>query len=384
MRKYPFCRWVRTPVGIGVFAIIFSLSETLWPALAENSPQPVVWYKIDVQLKLDDKQQPKHLEGREQLTWLNDSPDTINDLQFHLYLNGFKNEKSTFFRESGGQLRDEQFEPGEWGWIDVNEMKLAGGEDLTSRIEFIHPDDDNSDDQTVLRVPLAEPIKPGGKITLDIKFTAALPRVFARTGYWGTFALVGQWFPKIGVWEQVGQRRRTVPGWNCHQFHANSEFYADFGDYDVTMTVPSIYKGKIGATGAFRSVIDNQNGTLSYHFSQENVHDFAWTVDMKYVVITRKFKADEQVEAREIDRLAKQLALPAEQIRLKDVDVTLLVQRENRGQADRHFAATFNAIKYYGLWYGKYPYDTLTVVDPPYNADGAGGMEYHTFITAGT
>src|SRR5215470_19762315 len=115
----------------------------------EIPPQPLASYKIDVQLKLDDKQRPNHLEGLERLTWLNHSQDTISDLQFHLYLNAFKNEKSTFFEESGGQLRGDEFQPGEWGWIDVNQMKLAGGEDLTSKIEFIHPDDDNSDDQTV-------------------------------------------------------------------------------------------------------------------------------------------------------------------------------------------------------------------------------------------
>ncbi len=354
---------------------------------AENAPQPVVWYKIDVQLKLDGQQHPKHLEGREQLIWLNDSPDTISDLQLHLYLNAFKNEKSTFFKESGGELRGDKFQPGQWGWIDVNEMRLAGGEDLTSKIEFIHPDDENADDRTVIRAPLSKPVKPGEKITLDIKFTAQLPRVFARTGYWGSFALIAQWFPKIGVWESVGERRRTQPGWNCHQFHATTEFYADYGNYDVMMTVPAVYKGKIGATGVMKSERvnqDGQNGTVTYNFAQDNVHDFAWTVDTKYIVAKRAFKADEQVAQSEIDEWSRRLNLPADQIKLKDIDVTVVIQNEHRDQLDRHFKAAFNAIKYFGLWYGKYPYDTLTVVDPPYNGGGASGMEYPTFITAGT
>src|SRR5215510_243134 len=180
----------------GIFAVLFgvaislSLGANLWCVSAdtvvrspeENIPQPVASYKIDVQLKLDDKQHPKHLEGRERLAWLNDSPDAISDLQFHLYLNAFKNGKSTFFKESGGELRGDKFQPGQWGWIDVNEMKIAGGEDLTSKIEFIHPDDDNADDRTAIRVPLSKPVKPHEKIALDIKFAAQLPRVFARTG----------------------------------------------------------------------------------------------------------------------------------------------------------------------------------------------------------
>ncbi len=385
--KKPDRRSVRIIAVLSVVAVVLSLGAKLYRVSAENAPQSVVWYKIDVQLKLDESNHPKHLEGREQLTWLNDSPDTIGDLQFHLYLNAFKNQKSTFFRESGGELRGDTFEPGHWGWIDVSEMKIAGGEDLTPKIEFIHPDDDNADDRTVISVPLSKPVKPGEKITLDIRFTAQLPRVFARTGYAGPFALIAQWFPKIGVWESAGERRREQAGWNCHQFHATTEFYADFGNFDVTMTVPAVYKGKIGSTGVMKSERENnagQNGTVTYNFVQDNVHDFAWTVDTNYTVVKRAFRADEQVTLSEIDEWAQRLNLPADRIKLRDVDVTLVIQNEHRDQIDRHFRAAFNSIKYFGLWYGKYPYDTLTVVDPSHNGRGAGGMEYPTLITAGT
>ncbi|MCI0664117.1 MAG: hypothetical protein L0220_23925, partial [Acidobacteria bacterium] len=359
------------------FICLLGFNKFIRNASADNPPRPVASYKIDVKLKLDAKQHPTDLEGRQQLTWLNNSPDTITDLQFHLYLNAFKNEESTFMKESGGQLRGDRNQSGEWGWIDVNEMKIAGAEDLTSKIEFIHPDDDNADDQTVIRVPLATPIKPGEKITLEIKFSARLPRVFARTGYWGQFALVAQWFPKIGVWESAGERRRSSAGWNCHQFHAMSEFYADFGNYEVSINVPAIYKGKIGATGKMESEsVNGQDGTVNYKFRQDNVHDFAWTIDPNYIVVTRPFKADDQIKPAEIDQWARRLGLPQSQIKLEDVSVTLLIQPEHRSQIDRHFFAAFNAIKYFGLWYGRYPYATLTIVDPPYNAEGAGGMEY--------
>jgi hypothetical protein len=96
------------------------------------------------------------------------------------------------------------------------------------------------------------------------------------------------------------------------------------------------------------------------------------------------FKADRQVAQSEIDEWSRRLGLPSEQIRLRDVEVTVLIQNEHRDQIDRHFDAAFNAIKYFGLWYGKYPFETLTVVDPPHNGQSAGGMEYPTFITAGT
>jgi len=76
------------------------------------------------------------------------------------YMNAFKNQKSTFMRESGGQLRGDQFDHKEWGWIDVKSMRVEGGADLTGAIRFIQPDDGNTDDQTVIEVPLAAAVKP--------------------------------------------------------------------------------------------------------------------------------------------------------------------------------------------------------------------------------
>ncbi|MFN6204277.1 MAG: M1 family metallopeptidase [Acidobacteriota bacterium] len=357
-------------------------------AQSENVARPLVWYRIEALLKLDQAQRPVEIDGREQLTWLNETTEEVKELQFHLYLNAFRNERSTFFRESGGNLRGEFASPGEWGGIDISQMKIVGGADLTSRITFIQPDDPpdrpNKDDQTVISVPLTTPVKPGEKITLEITFKSRLPRVYARTGYWGSFAMVGQWFPKLGVFEPAGKGGRATAGWNCHQFHANSEFYADFGEYDVRLTVPAIYRGRIGATGYLRAETANGDGTVTYNFHQANVHDFAWTVDTKYQVYRRKFAADLEVKAAELAAAARRFNLPLEQVALRDVEVTLLLQPEHQAQVDRHFRAAFNAIKHFGLSYGQYPYDTLTIVDPPYNASGAEGMEYPTLITAGT
>lgn len=357
-------------------------------AQTENAPQPLVWYRIEAQLKLDQSQRPVEIDGREQLSWLNTTTEEVRELQFHLYLNAFRNERSTFYRESGGSLRGQVAAPGEWGGIDIRQMRIIGGEDLTSRIAFIQPDDPpdrrNTYDQTVISLPLTTPVKPGEKITLDIAFNSRLPRVYARTGYWGSFAMVGQWFPKLGVFEPAGKGGRATAGWNCHQFHANSEFYADFGEYDVRLTVPSIYRGRIGATGYLRSETANGDGTVTYNFHQANVHDFAWTVDTRYQVYRRRFVADAEVSANDLAVAARRFGLGLDEVALRDVEVTLLLQPEHEAQVERHFRAAFNAIRYFGLWYGRYPYDTLTIVDPPYNASGAEGMEYPTLITAGT
>jgi hypothetical protein len=308
-------------------------------------------YKIAVTLD------PAHktLNGTETLTWRNASPDRITELQFHLYLNGFKNSLSTFMKESRGTNRGIRMNAAGWGWIDVTSIATAEGEDLSRRIAFIHPDDDNGDDQTVFRVPLSKPIPPGQSIQLKIGFKAKLPRVFARTGYFQDFYMVGQWFPKIGVYEAAGQRYATEGQWNCHQFHANTEFYADYGVYDVNMTVPNEFI--LGATGILINSKENGDGTKTIAYHAEDVHDFAWTASPKYLDLTEQWR---------------------------HVKIRVLMQPQRAYQAARYFESAKVALEYFDKHVGKYPYPNLTIVDPAYGATGAGGMEYPTLITAGS
>lgn len=340
--------------------------------------KPIASY--DIKAKLDGGTHT--ITGRQTLTWVNDSPDTVGTLQFHLYMNAFKNSRSTFFKESGGQLRGDQADTKEWGWIDVRRMRVAGGADLTKAIRFIQADDGNKDDQTVIEVALPEPAKPGATIQVEMDFVTKLPKVFARTGFHGDFHLVGQWFPKLGVWETKGFRYSQQGAWNCHQFHANSEFYANFGDYQVELTVPSPMV--IGATGGEPVAVRKNGAVTSYTFRQESVTDFVWTVQPTYRRFERMFTAGQQTTPAEIREVVRVHGISEADARLSDVKVILLMQPEHADQAERHFKAAESAIKWYGLWYGRYPFTTLTVVDPPHGGGGAGGMEYPTFITAGT
>lgn len=311
----------------------------------------IVTYRISV--SLDPIQ--KMLSGKETLTWRNTSTDRVGELQFHLYFNGFKNSQSTFMKESGGGNRGFKLSEGGWGWIDVTSMKTTEGADLTGKIEFIHPDDDNATDQSVIRVPLSKPVLPGQTIQLDIAFVAKLPRIFARTGYYQNFYMLGQWFPKIGVYESAGQRYATKGQWNCHQFHANTEFYADYGIYDVTMTVPRDYI--VGATGLQSGEKDNGDGTKSVMYHAEDVHDFAWTASPTYLDLSEQWR---------------------------HVTIRVLMQPQRAYQAERYFESAKAALEYFDKYVGRYPYPNLTIVDPAYGAFGAGGMEYPTLITAGS
>jgi hypothetical protein len=351
----------------------------LWAgaAPAKFVADPIVRYKIDA--KLDA--QKKTIAARETILWKNHTSGPVPDLQFHLYLNAFKNNQSTFMREGGSRRgMPEKTRPEDWGYEQVHLIKVDG-QDLTPKLEYIHPDDDNAADQTVARVALPRAIGPGQAVTIEIEWTSKMPRIFARTGYQKNYFLVAQWFPKPGVYEGVGDRHRQTPGWNCHQFHSVTEFFADYGVFDVRLTVPSDFE--IGATGAERSRTQNPDGTTTYNYYQEDVHDFAWVTQPKSEAekIARTFEADKQVTPAEIEEWSRKTGTPPEQVKLQDVKVSLFLQREHLQQAERHFRAIFAALKWLGLFYGKYPYDTLTVVDP---IGHSGGMEYPTFITAGT
>ncbi len=100
--------------------------------------------------------------------------------------------------------------------------------------------------------------------------------------------------------------------------------------------------------------------------------------------VKRTFSAGKDVTAKEYEEVARLLGRSLQEVQLKDVDITVLVQPRHLPQAQRYVESAVLALKYFGLWYGAYPYPTLTVVDPAPGAGGSGGMEYPTFITAGT
>ncbi|MCB0720334.1 MAG: M1 family metallopeptidase [Bacteroidetes bacterium] len=330
----------------------------------------LVSYVIDVELDPD----ALTLNGQERLAWRNPSEKPVDELQFHLYLNAFRDSLSTFMVESGGRHRGFSAEGrNKWGGIDINRMVRVSnsgdritsaldesGEDLTDAIRFIQPDDGNTNDRTVISVPLQTPVQPGETIALDIDFTSKLPKVMARTGWedmedGSLFVMAAQWFPKIGVLEVPGQRYipedATEAKWNTHQFHANSEFYADFGTFDVSITTPDDFH--VGASGV-QIEESSQDGKLTRRFKAEDVHDFAWTASPSFRVFTDTWK---------------------------HVTITLMIRPEHAGQVRRHFDAAKVSLDYYDRWLGEYPYTTLTLVD---GVGGSNGMEYPTLITLGT
>ena len=301
----------------------------------------------------------KHtLEGKEKLRWRNRSDRPIQTLYFHTFLNGFEGPGSTWMTEKKryGQFRSGvETTKGEWGWIDVQSVRAGG---VSASMRYLQPDGGPSTDRSVLRVDLAAAVAPGAEVELELEFHDQLPRVLARTGWYDTFHLVAQWFPKIGVLEVGGERGAEGPRWNVHEFHLNTEFYADWGSYDLEVVVPKGYT--VGAVGARTGPPTEAPEGVSHKFHQDDVHDVAFTA---------------------WNGFAAPLKGSWDGPGSPHVEVEVLYPPEYEAAAKLALPATLDALKYFSETLGPYPYKTVTVVVPPFNATEAGGMEYETFFT---
>src|SRR5262245_14806700 len=233
------------------------------------------------------------------------------------------------------------FEAAYPGWIRLDSLAVAGGAPLA-------PPDGADADDTIARLALPAPLAPGQTIDLDVRWTAQLPRVFARTGFAGDYFMVGQWYPKLAVYD----RGR----WDSQPWHANAEFFHDFGSYDLALTVPSDYV--TGASGVRVGETDHGDGTKTVTYRAERVTDVAWTASPDLRVVTRDLNLDG-----------------------RPIQLELLLPPEDVGAVERHLAAASLALESFSRWYGPYPWPKLTVVAPPSDASGADGMEYPMLVT---
>ena len=329
-------------LGISVYAQPGSAATNSEEPLSER----VVAYSIDARLDA----QRKTLDATETLIYRNLTGRPQDTFPFHLYLNAFQ-PKSTFMREVRRDHSSFEWEDKYRAAQEVKSLQVAGMGDLTSQIRFVSPDDGNADDRTVFQVRLPKAVKPGDSVEFKISFHDQFGEVFARTGYKRDFVMGAQWFPKVGVWWQGA--------WNCHQFHATTEFFADFGTFDVRLTVPQ--NEVVGASGVELASVNNRDGSKTVTFRGEDIHDFAWTAEPEYRVFNEAFQGS-----------------------MGPVNMRLLMQPGHVSQADRHMSILRQSLEHFERWYGPYPYKQITLVDPPHGALEAGGMEYPTLITADT
>ena len=322
--------------------------------LAINSDKPmserIVHYEIDA--KYDAA---KHaVDATEVLTYHNVTGQALDHFPFHLYQNAFQ-QKATWVNEAKLMgSRDTgyaKWDDKDYGSEDIKSIEVVGQGDLTSKLHFIAPDDGNKDDKTVVDLPLAKPIMPGEFVQFKIAFLTKFPETQARSGWKRDFVLGGQWFPKVGVfWHGA---------WNCHQYHNTTEFFADFGVYDVKLTVPQFEV--VGASGVKVSEANNADNTKTLTYHGDDIHDFAWTASPRY-----KVKEDGVYQGQ-----------------MGPVAMRVLMQPAHWSQVERHEKILRESLEHFENWYGPYPYKTITLVDPEPDS-AAEGMEYPTFITGET
>lgn len=354
--------------GFDARAVSTPSAATAWGGIRTDA-QPTLSDRVvhyDISAELDPT--THRVVGVQTLRWRNRSEMAISTVYLHLYLNAFANADSTYMREThlnaltenplgiDAALIELPLEDGEWGSIKVSNI-LQTGVNTVPKARFVQPDGGPVTDQTVLALDLARAVPPGAEAELSMRFVSQLPRVIARTGYFKSFHMVAQWFPKIAVLELPGERGATETRWNAHEFHQNSEFYADFGSFDVRLTVPEPYT--VAATGSQVDLAEI-DGKRRYRFKQADVIDFAWAADARFAPpLLGKFSRTGNA----------------------DVSIKVFYTPDYAASAQPALAATLKAMRYADETLGEYPFDTVSVIVPPLNAEAAGGMEYPTLFT---
>lgn len=326
--------------GHAIIVMVFALvtNSSFASALRIAGPHAERVHHTSIDASLDTK---KHrINASMTLRWRNTTNETLEQIPFHLYLNAFSRTDTTFMTESnGGRLRNDTREgdaKANFGYVQVSTITLGNGQDLMPNWTV---------DEDIASLKLPQPLAPNDEIVLKMSFTSQLPKVFARSGHNGdTFNFVAQWFPKPGVYSD-GR-------WVNHRYHANTEFFADFGNYDVNITAPSDFI--VGATGylAQKSVAGE---LTTHHYKAEDVHDFVWVADSKFGEVTDTWNG---------------------------ITIRLLHQKPlSEKSIQNQFAAAKASFSWFDEHVGAYPYATMTLVQPPKNAGGASGMEYPTLVT---
>ena len=346
---------------LAVAAVALSVALQAQTSIATNSPigQPlstrVVAYTIDAHLNTDNKT----LDATETLSYKNLTGQSLITIPFHLYLNAFRPE-STFTSEThfNGGVRDseseDEYPPEKLGSITISHVDADGYGDLTSAMHFIAPDDGNARDHTVAEIKLPHPLAPNDSITFHLTFHDQFPLSVARNGYKRDFIMGGQWYPKPGVfWHGA---------WNCHQYHATTEFFSDFATFNVSLTLPRRYI--VGASGVPTSEIINHaaqgQDTKTLSFYGEDIGDFAFAASPRFTITDGTFLSS-----------------------MGPVKIHVLALAAHPKAGPRYLSIMQKTMAEFDRRYGPYPYKVITVIDPEPGSE-MGGMEYPTLFTGDT
>ncbi len=339
---------------------------------AAHAQQPYFQQRVDTKLevRLDDERH--FLHGYEEFVYTNNSHDTLRYIYLHLWPNAYLHDH-TPFAEQQVASRNATFyysKPAQRGYIDSLDVHIDG-KNVSLFSTDAAPD--------IARIDLPEALAPGAAFKLSTPFRVKIPIVFSRLGHSRQAYYISQWFPKPAVYD--------AKGWHPISYLDQGEFYSEIGSYDVRITLPQNYI--VMATGNCTDAVetawldslskaslpsftypakrskhwrDSINRfppssplTKTLHFEENNVHDFAFFADKRFIV--RKDSFSVAGNANSITAFAA--FLPASKnIWIKGTDyIKETVQRLSTEV-------------------GPYPYKTVKAVEGDLRAGG--GMEYPT------
>lgn len=265
--------------------LIFLLMPFCVLAQSENGYwQQNVNYTMDIEM--DAKEHQFH--GIQKLIYTNNSPDTIHQVFYHLYFNAFQpgsmmDERAKHIIDPDKRIgrRIEKLDNDEIGYHKINFLK-QGDKELQFHIQ-----------ETLLQANLVEPLAPGASATFNMEFDSQVPLQIRRSGRdnaEGVDFTMTQWYPKMAEYDE--------DGWHPEPY-IGREYYGVFGTFDVNISID--YRYKLGGTGILKNsefkwnVVKDENGIKTYELSSnkkekrtwsfhaDNVHDFAWAADKKFI-----------------------------------------------------------------------------------------------------
>jgi hypothetical protein len=358
---------VKRPIPLQKLILLILACSLRFTALSQYWQQKVD-YTIDV--TLNDKE--KTLDAFEKIVYTNHSPDTLQFIWFHVWPNAYKNDQTAFTDQQlqSGNTAFYFSDKNKKGYINRLDFKVDG---ITAKTE------DHPQHIDIIKLVLPKPLPPNQQITITTPFHEKLPFNFSRGGYDGESFQITQWYPKPAVYDKNG--------WHEMPYLDQGEFYSEFGSFDVRITVPKNYV--VAATGELQNADEKEwlmqrsnfewkpqkqktkskNGivktvtrkyptssteTKTLQYKQDNVHDFAWFADKRFIVNS------------DTCRLASGRIIQAYSF--------YTPQEKNIWKNSVPFAK--DAIRFYSNAVGEYPYNVVSVVQGPQSFGG--GMEYPT------
>ncbi len=344
-----------------VFLGVWLFSLPMWGSPASGYWQQRFDYRMEVKLIPEDNQ----LIAHSFITYINQSPDTLDRVYLHLYPRAFQ-EGSVKYREFshslGRQGRAMGFmkNPKSYEWdLEITSFQVTSSDHIQSQ--------DYSIDDTILKTLLPRPLAPGDSVTLELDWTLKVGRMFERAGEIKRQYNMAQWYPKLVVYDDEG--------WHPDVFHAEGEFYGEFGDFDVTLDLPTNYI--VGATGI---VVDGDPGweavavdtsqdldtwldSLEFpeadstqrrvvRFKAHQVHDFAWVASPDFLYESGEWNG---------------------------IKVHVLYNKDHGSWSKVVVDRAEEALRWLSTQFGMYPWPQMTVID----RRRGGGMEYPMLVMNG-